>query len=290
MGVDRKFHWVALVVASLLTALAHGQTQAPTRPEDGGEAVIRQVEVGGEKGATTVRVTGEGVWTLHTEQLSGPDRLVLDFANARLSALHPAAGGAVGPVRRIRTGQFKPNVARVVVDLEGMPVYRIENGEGSVTVVFGAASASAAEAPPAAPRAVMVPARVVRANPAPVTQQTAPAFGASSTTAGAPMEAANVLPDSFQNGLLTFRAKDQPLQAVLNKISGIANVPILVAEEVKGEQVSVEFRNCRLDEALRQILRNYDFFFSYGSSSDTQQNPTLRMVWVYPPNHGSGMD
>jgi hypothetical protein len=177
------------------------------------------------------------------------------------------------------------------------PAYGTEDGHGSVAAAFDAARASAAEAlpaakmaaerlaqPPATPPADVVPADVVRADAPPVTPRAAPA------AAGVLMEVMNSLPDSFQNGLLTFRAKDQPLQAVLNNISDIANVPILVAEEVKGGQVSVEFRNCRLDEALRQILRNYDFFFSYGSSSDSQGNPTLRMVWVYPPNHGSGMD
>jgi hypothetical protein len=183
------------------------------------------------------------------------------------------------------------------------PAYGIEDGQGSVATAFDAARASAAEAlpaakmavaeaprPPASPPADVVLAGAVRANSPLATSRAAPAFAASSATAGAPMEATKSLPDSFQNGLLTFRAKDQPLQEALDNISRMTNVPILVADEVKGERVSVEFRNYRLDEALRQILRNYDIFFSYASSSDSLGNPTLRMVWVYPPNHGSGMD
>ena len=66
-------------------------------------------------------------------------------------------------------------------------------------------------------------------------------------------------------------------------------VSIIVAQGVGSEHVSADFRNYRLDEALRQILKDYDVLFSYGSDSNTQGNPALRTVWVYTPNHGPGI-
>ena len=44
-----------------------------------------------------------------------------------------------------------------------------------------------------------------------------------------------------------------------------------------------------MDEALRQILKDYDVLFSYGSEGNTQGNPALRTVWVYAPNRGPGI-
>ena len=147
MYVDRRFHSAAGVVFSLLTAatmLAQIQPQA----SDSDKAIIREIKVGEESGAALVRVTGDGVLTLHTERLSGPDRLVLDFANAHLGGVRQAIPGGVGPVRAIRAGQFKPDVARVVVDMESTVPYRIEPGVGSITVVFGAKDIASAQAAP----------------------------------------------------------------------------------------------------------------------------------------------
>src|SRR5277367_2150997 len=103
MRADRKIHSVAVLLAtSLVTAAAYGQTLP--QPAASPTAIIRQVEVGGESGAPIVRVSGEGALTVHAEQLTGPDRLVLDFADARLSGVRSTIAGAPEPIRGIRTG------------------------------------------------------------------------------------------------------------------------------------------------------------------------------------------
>ena len=334
MRADPEVRSAAVTLAILLaTAMSYGQPR-PQTPQTtaSGVTTIRQVELGGQAGATVVRVSGDGALTLHTELLTGPDRLVLDFDNARLGQMQSAvAGVVVPPVRGVRTGQFKPDVARVVVDLQSVVPYHIENGAGTVTVIFGPTNSSSSHAPPAqkpqpvptvevrAPKVAALPSFNTNTSgmlPAPAALKTPPAIAAppaSVPVAGdftvpisslsrprhlqlnhtgvglAAAESASGLPDHFENGLLTFHAKDQPLQSLLDAIGAIANVSIMVAPGVGSEHVSADFRSYRLDEALRQILKDYDVLFSYGSDGNTQGNPALRTVWVYAPNRGPGI-
>lgn len=334
MRADPEVRSAAVALAILLaTAMSYGRPR-PQAPQTTASSAttIRQVELGGQAGATVVRVSGDGALTLHTELLTGPDRLVLDFDNARLGQMQSAiAGVVVPPVRGVRTGQFKPDVARVVVDLQSVVPYHIENGAGTVTVIFGPTNSSSSHVPPAqkpqpvptvevrAPKVAALPSFNTNTSgmlPAPAALKTPPAIAAppasvpvAATTSPSNLEAiatpaspaqptgvglaaaesASGLPDRFENGLLTFHAKDQPLQSLLDAIGAIANVSIMVAPGVGSEHVSADFRSYRLDEALRQILKDYDVLFSYGSDGNTQGNPALRTVWVYAPNRGPGI-
>jgi len=55
------------------------------------------------------------VWTVHAGRMQNPDRLVLDFAGARLAVQKTLSRGQSAPVRGVRIGQYRPDVARVVV-------------------------------------------------------------------------------------------------------------------------------------------------------------------------------
>jgi hypothetical protein len=65
----------------------------------------------------SVRVEGEGRLDAHAVRLHNPDRLVLDFADTRMAVQRMIIPGASAPVREVRLGQYRPGVARVVVDL-----------------------------------------------------------------------------------------------------------------------------------------------------------------------------
>ncbi len=82
--------------------------------------------------------------------------------------------------------------------------------------------------------------------------------------------------------MLTFRAQNQSLGAVLKRIGDQAGVSIYLAEGLDNGQISVEFQHYRLDEALRQILSRYDVFFLYGEGQGALGSAVLRAVWVYP--------
>jgi len=70
--------------------------------------------------------------------LSGPARLVVDLVGARLTA--PATlydGQNRGGIRNIRYAQFKPDVVRVVIDLDVLKDYQVQRGAGQVRVRIG---------------------------------------------------------------------------------------------------------------------------------------------------------
>jgi type IV pilus assembly protein PilQ len=102
-------------------------------------AVISSVAITQDPQRAAVRVEGAGRLDVHAVRMQNPDRLVLDFAGARLSVQKTSIPGVSAPVRSVRMAQFKPGVARVVIDLTGTTPYQIAH-EGAAVVVYLAAS------------------------------------------------------------------------------------------------------------------------------------------------------
>jgi len=147
MKTKSKFWCLTFLVALLVSSVptnSRPQQQSPLKES----AVITGVKVGQIGIHTIVRVNGKGHLVFHAERLSNSDRLVLDFKNARLDLAQSTVSSALMPIRGIRVGQFKPDVARVVVDLEAMVPYSIKAEEQSITIVFAPASAAPAETLP----------------------------------------------------------------------------------------------------------------------------------------------
>ncbi len=92
--------------------------------------------------------------------------------------------------------------------------------------------------------------------------------------------------NSFENGLLTYQAKEQPLRSILEQIGKMARVETRLTEGLGNERISVEFRQFRVDEALRQILKEYDAVFFYGADKGNQGSAVLKAVSVYPAGQG----
>jgi len=70
--------------------------------------------------------------------LPSPARLVLDLQGARLAA--PAVlydGQNRGGIKNIRYAQFRPDVVRIVIDLDVLKSYQIEKRDGQVRVQIG---------------------------------------------------------------------------------------------------------------------------------------------------------
>ena len=110
-------------------------------------AVIRSVAITEASQHASVRVEGEGRLDVHASRMQNPERLVLDFSGARLAADKTVIPGSSELVRDVRLGQYRPNVARVVVDLTGVAPFEISHDGTAVVVLFDAQP----EAPGAAP-------------------------------------------------------------------------------------------------------------------------------------------
>src|SRR5712664_2780901 len=137
-----KTNWPAirhgyLILASmaLATSPVLAQTQAPAGATPTA-AVISSVAVTQAPQRAAVRVEGEGRLDVHAGRMQNPDRLVLDFAGARLAVQKTVIPGISAPVRGVRVGQYRPDIARVVVDLTTATPYQVSRDGEAVVVYF----------------------------------------------------------------------------------------------------------------------------------------------------------
>jgi type IV pilus assembly protein PilQ len=141
-----KTNWPALkngclIFASLALATSPvlAQTQEPAGT-NGSAAVISSVAITQAPQHAAVRVEGEGRLDVRAARMQNPDRLVLDFAGARLAVQKTVIPGVSAPVRGVRLGQYRPDVARVVVDLTTASPYHVSRDGEAVVIDFETAS------------------------------------------------------------------------------------------------------------------------------------------------------
>lgn len=115
-------------------AVINGATQSQITSTSG--AMIEQVHVSAKHQQTQVRVDGTGRLTYKAFRLNQPDRLVIDFSGAVVRVRERFLSSSFYPIRLVRIGQFKANVARLVIEIEEQLPYSIEVNSNAVTVVF----------------------------------------------------------------------------------------------------------------------------------------------------------
>ncbi len=113
------------------------QTQEPAGAT-ATSAVISSVAITQAPQRASVRVEGEGRLDVRASRMQNPERLVLDFSGARLAVYKTVIPGVSEPVRDVRLGQYRPNIARVVVDLTAVSPYQISHDGTAVVVLFDA--------------------------------------------------------------------------------------------------------------------------------------------------------
>src|SRR5215472_6965551 len=122
-----------VVLGGGLASMARAQEPAAATST---AAVISSVAITQEPQRAAIRVEGAGHLDVHAARMQNPERLVLDFSGARLDVQKTAIPGVAAPVRGVRMGQFRPDIARVVVDLTQETPYQIAHEGGSVVVYF----------------------------------------------------------------------------------------------------------------------------------------------------------
>ncbi|HEX2460643.1 MAG TPA: hypothetical protein VHJ58_10890 [Vicinamibacterales bacterium] len=83
-----------------------------------------------------------------------------------------------------------------------------------------------------------------------------------------------------KDGLLTAKARNHPLGAVLAELGSRTKVALVAAPEIEQDPVSAHVEALPLDRGLRELLKNYDTFFYYGGQGEASTE--LRIVWIYP--------
>jgi len=137
-----KTNWPAFRSGCLIlssAALGASPMLAQTQEPAGAtatSAVISSVAITQAPQSASVRVEGNGQLDARVSRMQNPERLVLDFSGARLAVDKTVIPGTSEPVRDVRLGQYRPNVARVVVDLTGAAPYQISHDGTAVVVLF----------------------------------------------------------------------------------------------------------------------------------------------------------
>ncbi|HXV85148.1 MAG TPA: AMIN domain-containing protein, partial [Gemmatimonadales bacterium] len=124
--MTRLFFLAALVVNAADPSLRSG-------PGD-----VTAVRVLPGPGRAEVVIEVEGRVSVTDFTLTGPDRIVLDLVGAQLRAANPAYDGLNrGGITNIRYGQFRPDVVRVVLELDRLANYQVDHADDVVRVTLG---------------------------------------------------------------------------------------------------------------------------------------------------------
>ncbi len=167
-----------LILPSLFPSLLLGAwfwaslgAATPARADEGpGNGEVTAVSLAPSAGKAEVLIAVRGAVEVRDFLLASPDRLVLDVVGARLSqdAVTVYDGVARGGVTNLRYSQFRPDVVRIVLHLEGPKVYQVNRVGETIRVSFGskegfqAWSSDALVEAKAAPVAVAAPAAPAR--------------------------------------------------------------------------------------------------------------------------------
>jgi len=249
---------------------------------------IRDVEIARVKDQTEVHVIGNGQLAYETLRLSNPSRLVLDFAGATVRTATKSVPGSSDPVVGVRIGQYKPGVARVVIDLSREVSYSVSADSNGVTVAFGG-SKVAEEVKPvekyvvasegtAAPVTVeMIPATPVEPAPKPAVAPTAPekpvvlpanltqpaaalaspqpTKSESASPEPTPTPAAQQQAGRYSGEPISVNFKDVDLKDFFRLIHEVSGLNVVVDPSVKGS-LTLVMEDVPWDQILDIVLQN----------------------------------
>jgi len=289
----RALQYGCLIVAGMVwgasPAMVRGQESAGASTS---AAVISSVAITQDVQRAAIRVEGAGHLDVHPVRMQNPERLVLDFAGARMNVQKSSIPGVSAPVRAVRMAQFRPDVARVVIDLTSSAPYQIAH-DGTAVVVYLEAKPEDAKVPssPASAKAPQVhtakqdsekpathfvlpnqvtqaPAEALAA-PMPVTtrpeatqqaaqqavQQASTAAATVATEQAANTAAAGQAPSRYTGEPISVNLKDVDLKDFFRLIHEISGLNVVLDPNVKGT-LTIVLDEVPWDQALDIVLQN----------------------------------
>ena len=256
-----------IISLAALLAVVAPRALAGTSMAGGRDGEVRGVSVLPATGKVEVVIDLQGAAQVQDFTLANPARLVIDLIGTRLTA--PAAlydGQNRGGVRNIRYAQFKPDVVRVVIDLDALKDYQVERVGGQVRVrigsertAFAAWSSSTMMVPAPTPAPVAVASR--SAAPPPVSSS-GPESAARVTTPtiGQPMSIEAYLAahrsDALQSQAprITVQWDNASIEDVVAGFAAFSGRTIILGKDIKGT-VTAEIKNQPWDLAMNAVLQ-----------------------------------
>jgi type IV pilus assembly protein PilQ len=107
-------------------------------PANAGPGEVTAVSVLPAPGRAEIVIDVAGSVGYQDFMLEGPTRLVVDVTGATLSSTSAVYDGVNrAGILNVRYGQYRPDVVRIVVELESLRDYTIEQRDGTIRVAFG---------------------------------------------------------------------------------------------------------------------------------------------------------
>ena len=243
--------------------------------ENATSSTIRTVSVVPTAGRAQVVIGVDASVEVDDFLLESPYRIVIDLKGATLDMAPKYDRQARGGVTNIRAAQFKPNVVRVVIEMDAAHPYEVTRGDGEVRVAVsgGAATFDAWHSSPRdyASRAAAPPAPAVAADAYTYKPDAAPARDAAPnagttpdtniTSARAASDASRDVPLRLtspavvsEQPRITVTYQDADIRDVIAAFASFSGRTIVVGKDVTGT-ITAEIKNQPWDVALRAILQ-----------------------------------
>jgi type IV pilus assembly protein PilQ len=212
---------------------------APARADDSDPGSVTGVSVVSAPGRAEVVIAISGAVQLKDFILKDPARLVVDLTGATLDARSLGSYDGVnrGGVLNVRTGQYAAQTVRVVVELDAVKDYTIDQNANEIRISFGAERPFLAWSS-AAPGEFSAPARPASARPAGTPEVTTASY-----TAKAPGDEPRI----------TVTWDNASIADVVAGFAAFSGRSIILGRDIKGD-VSAEIKNQPWTEAFYAVL------------------------------------
>jgi len=245
----------SLRAAAILLLSAAVYFPTPFVGQTGTVPSIRRVRVLDARNQVEIEIETSDRVVPHTNVLTGPDRLVVDFVNAVPGPQLRNQAVNRGEVKSLRVGLFSsdPPVTRVVLDLNGPQRYQVfPTGRTVILKVGGNAGAETVGFSPAS-----APALVNASYPVKAVAVSAPA----------PPPVKPPLEVSFEGGLLSISSNKASLSEILFAVHERTGAEIPIPAGAEQEKVMAELGPAPAPEVLAHLLNGTQFNFLILSSS-----------------------
>lgn len=254
------------VPALLLSGLypAHGEvagTDARGRTTaEAAAPAVTAVSVVPATGRAEVVVSVESSVQVRDFALSSPRRVVVDLTGARVAGSYRGYDRvARGGITNVRIGQFRPDVVRVVIELDGPRTYQVTRSANEVKISvagggdFAAWSSSDNQVASGKDQVREAAPRNDRAAADASDAATASNATIAEPAPGNPLVAAAVAQQQSTQPRITVTYQDADIRDVIAAFAAFSGRTIVVGKDVAGT-VTAEIRNQPWDVALRAIL------------------------------------
>jgi len=255
-----------LLLAALFATVVPGAL-AGTAARDG---EVRAVSVLPAAGKVEIVIDLQGAAVVQDFTLANPARLVIDLKGTHLTApVNLYDGQNRGGVRNVRYGQFKPDVVRVVIELDALKDYQVEKAAGQVRVRIGTersafaawSSTTVAAAVPPRREADRGSAGEDVAAPLATTAGLDQAARVTTPTPAQPMSIEEYLArhrgDATQSQAprITVQWDNASIEDVIAGFAAFSGRTIILGKDVKGN-VTAEIKNQPWDLAMNAVLQS----------------------------------